>query len=89
MPDRQGPKTVDLITAGVVTDERVDAAVAAVMADPCTGRFAVADGLHLDLAAVVRHSRRARMVLRDLDATEGLRRGLLRRAILDMRPAKT
>ena len=82
------PTTDDLIKARIATDERVDEAVAALMANPRTGRFAIADGFHLDLTVVVRRSKHARMLLNDPDATEGLRRGTFRKAILLARPVK-
>ena len=82
------PTTGALIKAGIVTNERVDAAVAAILADLRTGRFAIAEGLHVDLAAIVRRSRHARVLLKDPDATEGLKRGTFRKAILLAHPVK-
>ena len=82
------PTTADLIKAGIVTGDQVDAAVAAILANSRTGRFALAEGLYLDLAVVVRGSKQARWVLNDATATEGLRRGTFRKMILMARPAK-
>ena len=80
--------TADLIKTGVVANSAVDAAVDAVLADPRTGRFAIADGLYLDLVGVVRRSRPARKTLGDPDASDGLKRGTLRKTILLARPVE-
>ena len=82
------PTTAQLIKVGVVTDDQVDAAVAAILANSRTGRFALADGLYLDLAVVVRRSKQGRWVLNDPDATEGLKRGTFRKMILLAQPVR-
>lgn len=86
MADAEPPTTADLVKAGLVTGERVDIAVSAIMSDPRAGRFVIADGLYLDLAVVVRRSKHTRLLLKYPDATEGLKRGVFRKAILMARP---
>ena len=81
------PTIADLIKAGVVTSEHVDMAVVAVVANSRIGRFAIGKGLYLDLTRIIRRTSVAE-TMRDPNATEGLKRGVLRKAILQARPAK-
>ena len=81
------PTTADLIKACDIRDDQVNAAVTAVMGDPRIGRFAIADGLYLDLTRIIRRTGPA-TTMRDPTATEGLKRGVLRKAILLARPVR-
>ena len=85
MPEQ--PTIADLIKVGAVTSEAVDAAVATILADPRAGRFEIADNQHLDLTRIIRRNSVAR-TMKDPDASEGLKRGVLRKAILLAQPVK-
>ncbi|ACL61172.1 hypothetical protein [Methylobacterium nodulans] len=70
-----------------VTDEQIDAAVADYLNDPTSGMRLIAEGVALDLAAVVLAHPYARAVLAWENATEAQRRIVVRTAILLARPA--
>jgi hypothetical protein len=78
--------TSELAKAEAGVSEQVEAAVAAYLADPTTGRFALGAGYELDLAATVKADRWACSVLRAGGMGERTRRTAVRNAILLAKP---
>ncbi|ACL58128.1 hypothetical protein [Methylobacterium nodulans] len=80
------PTVADLRTTKRLTDEQLDAAVMAYLADPCPGPRRIAEGLTLDIAAAVADFRQAAEAMRRKDVTVA-RRVAVRTAILLARPS--
>ena len=80
--------TAELCQTYALSDEQVQAAVDAFLANPRTGRFMIADGYHLDLVAVVGRKKDVWCVATDCTAPADQRRIAMRMAILRARPAK-
>ncbi|GJD97323.1 hypothetical protein [Methylobacterium iners] len=77
----------DLFKAKAISDEDVNAAVDAYMADPTTGRFMI--GEHpADLASAVARSPYAQSMLADPGIENASKRSAVRTAILLARPVK-
>lgn len=82
------PTVGELFKAKAVTDDEVNAAVAAYLADPETGAHPIADGYSLDLAAAVGGHGWASQVVGNRESSPGLKRGAVRTAILLARAQK-
>jgi hypothetical protein len=76
------PTVGELFKAKAVTDDEVNALVAAYLADPEPGAHPIADGYSLDLAAAVSGHRWASSVMTNPESSPGLKRGAVRMAIL-------
>ena len=87
MPD-SSPTVGELFKAKAVTDDEVNAAVAAYLADPETDAHPIADGYSLDLAAPVAGHGWASQVVGNPESSPGLKRGAVRTAILLTRAQK-
>lgn len=81
------PTVGELSKAKAVTDDEVNAAVAAYLADPETDSHPIADGYSLDLAAAVAGHVWASQVVGNPEKSPGLKRGAVRTAILLARKA--
>ena len=82
------PTVGELFKAKSVTDEQVNAAVGAYLADPAAGAYPIADGYTLDLAAAVAGHGWASQVVANPESSATLRRGAIRTAILLARAHK-
>ncbi|ACA17307.1 conserved hypothetical protein [Methylobacterium sp. 4-46] len=80
MPDR--PTIGELFKLKAVTDEQVKSAVAASLDGPTPGLRLIAEGVAVDLAAVIPANAYAREVLALTNALEAQRRMAVRTAIL-------
>lgn len=78
----------DLFKSKTITDADLNSAVEAYMADPTTGRFEIANGLFVDLAAAVAASPYAKDMLADPEIKDVSKRSAVRTAILLARPVK-
>ena len=87
MPD-PNPTVGELFKAKAVTDEQVNAAVVAYLADPTLDAHALTDGYSLDLAAAVAGHGWAKQVVGNPEASPNLKRGAIRTAILLARAQK-
>jgi hypothetical protein len=76
------PTVSELFKSKVVTDDEVDAAVEAVLADLATAAYPLAAGYALDLNAAIQASTFATLVLRDDHATQRQKQHAVRTAIL-------
>ncbi|WP_018264045.1 hypothetical protein [Methylobacterium sp. WSM2598] len=85
MPDT--PTIGELFKLKHVTGEQLDAAVRDYLDDPSPGMRLIAEGVALDLAAVMLTNPYAREVLARAGATEGQKQMAVRTAILLARPA--
>lgn len=77
-----GPTVGELFKAKAVTDEQVNAAVEAYLADPGAEAHTITDGYSLDLAAAVAGHGWAKQVIGNPEASPSLKRGAIRTAIL-------
>ena len=84
----ESPTTGELYKAEAITDDDLDAAVEAYIADPRTTVFVMGDTYQLDLRAAVKAHPFARDNLRNPEASPGLKRAAVRKAILLARPKK-
>ena len=82
------PTVGELFKAKAVTDEQVNAAVEAYLANPEADAYPIAEGYSLDLSAAVLAHKWANEVMGLLDATQTLNRGAVRTAILLARAQK-
>ena len=83
------PQTIgELFKAKLILEAEMAAAVEAYFADPKTAQFVFAGGYSIDLMSAVRAQPSAKKLISDPDASEGLKRGAIRRAILLARPVK-
>jgi hypothetical protein len=82
------PTVSELFKAKAVTDEQVNAAVDAYLADPGTTAHLIADGYSLDLAAAVAGHGWASQVVANPESSPSLKRGAIRTAILLVRAQK-
>ncbi|WP_018260551.1 hypothetical protein [Methylobacterium sp. WSM2598] len=71
-----------------ITDEQLDAAVTDYLNDPTPGPRQLADGLVIDVCAVMEANPHARAVLAARDSSEAQMRMAVRTAILLARPAR-
>ncbi|KQQ23750.1 hypothetical protein ASF53_05355 [Methylobacterium sp. Leaf123] len=78
----------ELFKAKAVTDEQVNAAVDAYLADPGTTAHPIADGYSIDLAAAVAGHGWASAVVANPESSPTLKRGAIRTAILLARATK-
>ncbi|EHP90081.1 hypothetical protein [Methylorubrum extorquens] len=78
----------ELFKAKTVTDNQVNAAVDAYLADPCTTTHLIADGYSLDLGAAVAGHSWASQVVANPESSPGLKRAAIRTAILLARAQK-
>ena len=78
----------DLYKAKAILEADLDAAVEAYMTDPTTFRFAIGDGYAADLAAIVKASTFATLMLCDPANAPKSKRSAVRTAILLSRPVK-
>lgn len=76
------PTVGELFKAKAVTDDQVNAAVDAYLADPKAGTYEVAAGLRLDLSAAVKAHATALLVFHDVHARSVEKRTAVRTAIL-------
>ncbi|WP_375454920.1 hypothetical protein [uncultured Methylobacterium sp.] len=76
----------DLRTAQRITDEEVEAAVDAFMADPLPPMFVFRHGYRLNLLKAVRNHPGARVFMERSDVGPALKRPFVRAAILLARP---
>ncbi|GEL44194.1 hypothetical protein MEX01_47850 [Methylorubrum extorquens] len=81
------PTIGELFKAKAVTDDEVNAAVEAYLADPDTAH-PIADGYSVDLAAAVAGHGWASAVVANPESSPGLKRGAVRTAILLARAQK-
>ena len=85
----ESPPTVgELFKAQAITVEDVDAAVEAYFSDPRTTLFVMGGDYQLDLKAAVKAHAFARDHLRNPEASPGLKRAAVRKAIMLARPEK-
>jgi hypothetical protein len=82
------PTVGELFKAKAVTDEQVNAAVDAFLADPATSAHPIADGYSLDLAAAVTGHAWASQVVGNPESSPSLKRAAVRTAILLARAEK-
>ena len=82
------PTVGELFKAKAVTDEQVNAAVKAYLADPGTNAHPIADGYSLDLAAAVAGHGWASQVVASPESSPGLKRAAVRTAVLLARAQK-
>ncbi|CAO4178734.1 hypothetical protein [Methylorubrum populi] len=87
MPD-PNPTVGELFKSKAVTDEQVNAAVEAYLADPEAAAYPIADGYSLDLAEAVAGHGWANQVVSNPEASPGLKRAAVRTAILLARTEK-
>ena len=80
--------TADLLEQGLLTDAEVDAAVETFMSDPKATLFVMGSVYKLNPQAAVKAHAFARDNLRNPEASPGLRRAAVRKAILLARPKK-
>ncbi|GJD97581.1 hypothetical protein OCOJLMKI_4813 [Methylobacterium iners] len=84
-----GPQTIgDLYKAELILEAEVAAAVDAYMDNPRTTTFVFAGGYSINLMAAVRAQPSAKKLINDPEASEGLKRAAVRKAILLARPVK-
>ena len=84
----ESPTTSALLKAKALSDDDVDAAVEAYIADTRTTVFVVGDTYQVDLRAAMKAHAFARDAFRNPEASPGLKRAAVRRAILLARPEK-
>ncbi|UYW33600.1 hypothetical protein [Methylorubrum extorquens] len=82
------PTVGELFKAKAVTDDEVNAAAEAYLADPDTASHPIADGYSLDLAAAVAGHGWASQVVANPESSPGLKRAATRTAILLARAQK-
>ncbi|MCY1644786.1 hypothetical protein [Methylorubrum sp. SL192] len=82
------PTVGELFKAKAVTDDEVNAAVEAYLADPETNAHPIADGYSLDLGAAVAGHGWASQVVANRESSPGLKRAAVRTAILLARAQK-
>lgn len=82
------PTVSELFKAKAVTDDEVNAAVNAVIADLSTEAYPLTAGYALDLKAAVQASTFALLVLKDDHATQRQKQHVVRTAILLAHPVK-
>jgi hypothetical protein len=82
------PTTGDLLKQGLLTDAEVDAAVETFMADRKATLFVMGSVYQLNPQAAVKAHAFARDNLRNPEASPGLKRAAVRKAILQARPEK-
>ncbi|WP_437870834.1 hypothetical protein ACSD7O_13960 [Methylorubrum extorquens] len=82
------PTVGELFKAKAVTDDQVNAAVDAYLAECSTTAHPIADGYSLDLAAAVAGHGWASRVVANPESSPGLKRGAVRTAILLARAQK-
>ncbi len=80
------PTIEERLRAGEITDEWLDAAVTDYLNDPTPGTRTIAEGIAIDVCAILLASPYARKVLADPDASEAQMRMAVRTAILLARP---
>lgn len=85
----ESPTVGELFKAKAVTDDEVDALVAAVLAGQRDERAELAEGYTVDVAAAVNASPFATAVLRDKTSRNGAKRNAARTAILLARAQKS
>ena len=88
MPMADAQTTGELFKAKAILEENVAAAVDAYMTDPEAAAFQIAKYYRIDLAVAVADSKFARDVVANLEASDALKRGAVRTAILLARPTK-
>jgi len=82
------PMIKDLLGTKIVTDDEISAAVDTFMREPAAMAFRFAQGFTLDVAAAVKLRLWAIETLTSLEATDEMRRAVVRTAILMARPKK-
>ena len=82
------PTVSDLCKANAITDEDVDAAVDALLANATSGPRPLAAGYALDLKAVIQASTFATLIISDVHATLQQKQDAARTAILQAHPVK-
>jgi hypothetical protein len=82
------PTVAELFEANAVTDDEVNAAVDAVLADLAIVAYPLTDGYALDFNAAVQASTFASLVLKDVHATQRQKQHAVRTAILLAHPEK-
>lgn len=84
-----GQSTIsDLVKAKAITSEQVEAATEALLADRHAGTFPIAEGYVLDLGAALKAHQPSADALATPGMPQGLRRTMVRTAILLARPEK-
>lgn len=85
----KAPRTVtEFRKAAEISDQEIDSAVDAVVADLATEAYPLTDGYTLDLNAAVQASTFASLVLKDVHATQRQKQHAVRTAILLAHPYK-
>ncbi|WP_437871229.1 hypothetical protein ACSD7O_20340 [Methylorubrum extorquens] len=84
----ESPTVSGLFKFNTVTDDRVNAAVEAYLADSDAGTFPIADGYVVDLDAAVAEHPWASLVVANEESSPSLKRGIVRMAILLTRAQK-
>ncbi|MDE3747558.1 hypothetical protein [Methylobacterium radiotolerans] len=85
---KEPPTVSELFKAKAVTDDEVNAAVDAALADLATEAYPLSAGYALDLNAAIQASRFATLVLKDDHATQRQKQHAARTAILLAHPVK-
>lgn len=83
-----GPTVGELSKAHALADDDITAAVEAFMADPKAAAFDIAGSYSVNLASAVKAHPFARDNLRNPEASPGLKRAAVRKAIMLARPEK-
>jgi hypothetical protein len=82
------PTVSELRKAAEITDQEIDAAVDAYLADPRARPFHFASGYEIDVAAAIERHMPAKIALADADRTPKFKRNTVRTAILLAHPVK-
>jgi hypothetical protein len=82
------PTVSELRKAAEITDQEIDAAVDAYLADPWTEPFRFASGYEIDVARAIERHMPAKMALADADRRPKFKRNMVRTAILRTNPVK-
>lgn len=80
--------TEKLLQQGALTDDEVRAAVDAWFTSPSITRFAVGSTYELSVGSALRRNGFLAKTMRDPEASEGLKKAALRKALLQGRPEK-
>ncbi|MHB2205095.1 hypothetical protein [Methylobacterium sp. CM6257] len=82
------PTVSELRKAAEITDQEIEAAISAVLANPKVGPFELASGWTIDLTKAVMADRHASAIIKEPTAKAGSKRLAVRSAILLAHPAK-
>jgi hypothetical protein len=88
MASKPIPTVGELRKAAEITDQGIDAAVDAYLADPKTEPFRFASGCEIDVTAAVNAHQPSKAAVSDPDRTAKFKRTMVRTAILLAHPVK-